>query len=405
MANVTNVEGEYTSPANGFSPAVGYEFIGWKVFGEGETLEPGAKINVTSDVELVAQWKLTTYTVSFIANGGSNTMASEEIENGAEYTLPENGFTAPEGFKFKCWLVNDEEKNPGETITVTEDVEIKAVWVAIPKYTVSFDANGGSGDIESITVEENSLVTLPACTFTAPEGKRFYKWKFGEELKNPGDEILVVEDVAIKAQWELIPIVTYTISFVGNGGSGSMALVHVNEGLTYTLPENGFLAPTGKKFTGWKLSNDNEVRQPGYEITVNDNIVVTAQWELDPQAFCVIHFDANGGLGTMDDVTVKYGEQYTIPARQFVAPEGKQFDSWLIGSVKYQPGQKITVTGDITLKASWVNIPKEESNEAEEMPVPEPQSQGPVMDFLNKVVNIFKQIFNKIVEFFKGLMA
>ena len=43
----------------------------------------------------------TTYTVSFNANGGSGTMADVTDISG-EYTLPENGFTAPGGKQFKA---------------------------------------------------------------------------------------------------------------------------------------------------------------------------------------------------------------------------------------------------------------------------------------------------------------
>ena len=42
------------------------------------------------------------YTVSFNANGGTDTM--EDVANvSGEYTLPANGFTAPDGKQFKGW--------------------------------------------------------------------------------------------------------------------------------------------------------------------------------------------------------------------------------------------------------------------------------------------------------------
>ena len=58
-----------------------------------------------------------TYTVSFDANGGTGTMVDVTGISG-EYTLPENGFTAPDGKQFKAWSVGGEEKAVGDKITV-----------------------------------------------------------------------------------------------------------------------------------------------------------------------------------------------------------------------------------------------------------------------------------------------
>ena len=41
-----------------------------------------------------------------------------------------------------------------------------------PTYTVSFDANGGTGTMADVTGVTSSY-TLPACTFTAPSDKQF----------------------------------------------------------------------------------------------------------------------------------------------------------------------------------------------------------------------------------------
>ena len=72
-----------------------------------------------------------TYTVSFTANGGTGTMADVTGISG-EYTLPENGFTAPDGKQFKAWSVGGSEKAVGDKITVTADTTVTAVWETIP---------------------------------------------------------------------------------------------------------------------------------------------------------------------------------------------------------------------------------------------------------------------------------
>lgn len=73
-------------------------------------------------------------TVSFVANGGTGEMLDQEIDPG-EYVLPECAFTAPEGKAFKAWSFEEEEKQPGDTVTITGDAEITAVWQCLHNNT------------------------------------------------------------------------------------------------------------------------------------------------------------------------------------------------------------------------------------------------------------------------------
>ena len=65
-----------------------------------------------------------------------------------------------------------------------------------------------------------------------------------------------------------------------------------------------------------------------------------------------VSFDANGGTGTMANVTGVSGE-YTLPESAFTAPDGKEFKCWKVGDDEKDVGDKITVTSDITVKAVW----------------------------------------------------
>ena len=70
-----------------------------------------------------------------------------------------------------------------------------------PTYTVSFDANGGSGTMAQKTGVSGEY-TLPESTFTAPDGKEFKCWKVGEDEKNAGDKITVSSNITVKAVWK-----------------------------------------------------------------------------------------------------------------------------------------------------------------------------------------------------------
>ena len=77
--------------------------------------------------------------VSFDENGGAGTIEDVVLKGGSEYTLPENGFTAPAGMKFKAWSVNGEEKAAGDVIVVDADITVVAVW---EEYTVDINGDG-----------------------------------------------------------------------------------------------------------------------------------------------------------------------------------------------------------------------------------------------------------------------
>lgn len=77
-------------------------------------------------------------------------------------------------------------------------------------YTVSFDANGGTGTMANVTTA--SPYTLPACGFTAPEGKEFDYWAVdGDEgMYAPGNSYTLTGNTTFIAQWKDLPVVNYT---------------------------------------------------------------------------------------------------------------------------------------------------------------------------------------------------
>ena len=94
----------------------------------------------------------------------------------------------------------------------------------------------------------------------------------------------------------------------------------------YTLPANEFTAPSGKQFKGWSLTTDGAIVT---KVDMTENRTVYAIWENIPVVTYTVSFAANGGTGTMADVTGVSGE-YTLPANGFTAPDGKQFGYYLL---------------------------------------------------------------------------
>ena len=140
----------------------GYDFKGWTLNGSAYDFNTAVNGNIT----LVATWEQqqvvpTTYTVSFAANGGTGTMADVTGISG-EYTLPENGFTAPDGKQFKAWSVGGVEKAVGDTINVTANTTVIAQWTTILDKPTNLVWDGTTAKWDAVTGANNYKVILRA---------------------------------------------------------------------------------------------------------------------------------------------------------------------------------------------------------------------------------------------------
>ncbi len=169
------------------------------------------------------------------------------------------------------------------------------------------------------------------------------------------------ENVTITATFEKRN--EHTITFDANGGSEpedlpeevttAMPAKKVLRGSEYSLPECEFIAPEGKQFKAWEIDGtEYPVNAP---VTVTADITVKALWEDAPPApdEYTVRFNANGGGGTMADVTGISGS-YTLPACGFTEPEGKQFKGWSTGADgSVISGTTYEVNSDTTFYAIW----------------------------------------------------
>ena len=307
------------------------------------------------------------YTIMFNANGGTGSMDDVKDIYG-NYILPDCQFTAPSGFKFDGWSIGNigETKVSGTTIIVSQNIILYAQWSNISGsttiYTISFDSNGGTGTMSSIT-NETGLYALPHCSFVAPIGQKFSGWKVNNEneTRYPDEIVQISLDTIIYAVWEddvNIISTTYNVAFNSNGGSGTMSDAVVNTN-TYTLPLCGFAAPNGMEFSGWLISNSGTLLQPNETIEITADIEVFAQWsEISQiQDKYIVSFNANGGEGEMNDIEVTPGDTINLPACLFTRDDF-EFIGWSTsadGDVEYFDQQEdVEVENNMTMYAVWV---------------------------------------------------
>ena len=149
-----------------------------------------------------------------VTDGKATIGAGTEISKAAEgttVTLTANA--APSGQVFDKWVVVSgsitlaDANSATTTFTMPASaVSVKATYKDKPvtTYTVSFDANGGTGSMADATGVSGDYV-LPVCGFTAPDGKQFKAWSVGGVEKAVGDKITVTADTTVTAVWETIP--------------------------------------------------------------------------------------------------------------------------------------------------------------------------------------------------------
>ncbi len=186
---------------------------------------------------VVANKTLETATVSYDRNGGTGEMAGKTVNKGAEYEILASAFTAPENEKFKTWQIGTTELKAGEKIRVKEDTTIKAIWQDY-EVKVSYNANGGSGDMTGKTLKKGSKYTVLPNGFTAPDDTQEFKaWEVDGQEVAPGTEITVNGDTVVKAVWKKIPVDNPNSGSNNNGDGATKASKSRNSG---KLPKTGY---------------------------------------------------------------------------------------------------------------------------------------------------------------------
>ena len=175
----------------------GYLFTGWedenkKIYPAGE--DGKVKITVTGAMTLTAVWEARTFTVTYVLLDGKT--RTETAAYGQNVTLGEEPRT---GYTFVGWKDGEKMRQAGETITVTEDKTLTAVWDA-RTFTVTYVLLDGKTRTETAAYGQN--VTLGEEPRT---GYTFVGWKDGEKMYHAGETITVTEDMTLTAEWKKLP--------------------------------------------------------------------------------------------------------------------------------------------------------------------------------------------------------
>ena len=309
----------------------GYTFLGWSTSKDDNTayvskIDPSEYGSKT----FYAVWKANSYKVRFAANAGYGSMTEQTMTYDQSAVLKRNTLER-DGYGFLGWNTEADGSGVsytnGETVSnlATDDgatVTLYAQWKE-DVYTVHFDANTGSGDMQDCKLAFQTAGNLPQNAYMK-KGYVFAGWSLepeGNVIYEDKGYVLDLADTATKtvtlyAQWKPI---TYTIKYHANGGVDTVA----DSIFTYDQEDQLRYCDfykTGHYFTKWNTKADGSgTSYDGEEKVLNmtdengKEIDLYAQWNVDSY-FSIFYLD--GGYmkdGAEQSIRYTYGTGCILP--------------------------------------------------------------------------------------------
>lgn len=362
----------------------GYTFEGWydsnnvqyiTAAGDGTMLW-----NKANNETLFAHWSIKSYEIQINDNGsitwlGAKGFSEEKtnIEYGtvlnainliASFKRSSHGFK--EGQIFNHFEYNDENLNWESVPDLGENnaiITIVPKWVR-EKHTIYFNT-GFDLRLEEIVGLYADIIQLPTninrvgYTFKGWKSKDnvFVAWTTMPDLtpneQNNGS-------ITLYADWENY---TYIITYMPNGGTGTMIPSNHRYGISQNLSANQF-TKVGYTFIGWSKSVNgavefNDMQSVRNLTTTKDgNVLLYAQWE--PNLYDII-LDMQGGTGGDKNIHATYGK--LLPSgKRIPTKNGYTFAGYYSkingGGVKYYSSEMNGInnwmaTDNATLYAHW----------------------------------------------------
>ncbi|MHB1906601.1 MAG: InlB B-repeat-containing protein [Acidimicrobiales bacterium] len=355
----------FTALSPAFSNS-GYTFVGWNTAsnGTGTPYSDGETYSFASDLVLFAQWQGSYHVVTFYENDSpSDSVYASQTANSSQsltsFTSLTPNFTNT-GYSFSGWNTSPNGSGAsyanGAIYSFTSDLSLYAQWSANASVAVTFADNGGTGIVGPLSAPSGTSVVLPSGAGLSNPGYTFAGWNTQANglgtAYTAGSTVTVTSNLTLYAQWSANASVAVT--FVDNGGTGTVASLSAPSGSSVVLPSGTALSNSGSAFTGWNTQANGlgTAYTAGSTVTVTSNLTLYAQWTTSK---FVVTFDTDGG------VTSVPSEQYTPSGAPVALPSatlaGYTFEGWFTassgGTLVGGAGAPYAPTDSVTLYAQW----------------------------------------------------
>jgi uncharacterized repeat protein (TIGR02543 family) len=257
-----------------------------------------------------------------------------------------------------------------------DTVEIYAVWDA-NRYTVYYDANGGTGAPSAQTVRYGDYGYIPAATPTQ-YGFAFEGWAktsyASRSSHKPGDQYLnlCTENGAKYTFYAVWEPDQFKITFNNNGAtSGSADTKTVEFGESFDIIIKSF-KKTGYAISGWSLNSGST--SPDYRADILTKAEVKDLYDMAQnysgkrvdlypiwkELVYNVEYDLEGGTGASDLSNLKYNQTFSLPnpTRDYY-----RFTGWIcdFDDAEYSAGKVLSgsafegigLNDDVVFKATW----------------------------------------------------
>ena len=277
------------------TPKTGYHFKEWQVISGGMAIENNKFLMPDSNVEVKAIFEEdapptpTEFTISVKTDGnGTASSSPAKAAAGTEITLTA---TPNKGYHFKEWqVISGGVTIKDDKFTMPDgNVEVKAIFEkdapASTEYTITFDGNGGTPSVGSMTTTNQKLTSLPSASRSGS-----YSFDGWYTEKSGGTKIttdtVFSANTTVYAHWTYIggggggynpPVTYYTLRFETGGGSD---IPSVREAYNAYIDLTGYV-PTwrGHTFIGWYSERGLINKVSGVYLT--KDMTVYALWRVD----------------------------------------------------------------------------------------------------------------------------
>ena len=331
------------------TPKTGYHFKEWQVISGGVTIKDDKFLMPNDNVEVKAVFEKDAPAPTDPAKP-SISVTGTYTYNGSEHTATVSGYdpstmdisgnTATDAGDYTVRVTSKTGKwVDGSTDAVTAAWSIGKATQEAPNGLIGVapTTEGGSdGKITGVTDKMEYRMagesSYTACSGTEIEnlsaGNYFVRYaEDHNHFASPDAEVTVGEGK---------PLADFTITFNGNGGSGSMEPVTVKAGTNYILPACGFTAPADQEFKAWEIGGAEY--KVGDSYTVDRDTEIKALWEnsvITPTTYTVTVGNDGNGTGTATPSTAAAGTTITLTA---TPNKGYHFKEWQV------------ISGGVTIK-------------------------------------------------------